>query len=318
LAFFTENKYNRAMRTILRPISSIYFFRGIFVLTIFFFFTGIAAAQSSFLQRYQNGIQLYDSSRWHEAAAEFRAAQELAENLNDWAQALYWVILSQLAYTDYGSAVRDMDELDRWAPHSSYRTDMLYHRARAYFNLGHFEDALFLFGQYIDSTPGTDRETSDRRAAAYFWMGESLFTMGQFDDAEKFYLWVIDRYPESPRREVSSYRVDLIKHKKIEAELLALLQWSHEESLRSSEEFQRTLRTYEFILNAYQRRITELTSGGQEELLPVDFFNDFSDLNELSQPELEILLEDIFERAGRLSIELEHIIDEYRFMGGLH
>jgi len=85
--------------------------------------------------------------------------------------------------------------------------------------------------------------------------------MGQFDEAEKFYLWVISRYPESPKIEVSSYRIDLIKQKKIEIELLTLLRWSHEESLRNSEEYQRRIRTYEHTLNSYQRRIAELTQA---------------------------------------------------------
>jgi predicted XRE-type DNA-binding protein len=60
----------------------------------------------------------------------------------------------------------------------------------------------------------------------------------------------------------------LIRHLKVEAELLALLQWSHEESLRTSEEFQRTIRTYEHLLNLYQRRIAELLNiqGSENEI----------------------------------------------------
>jgi tetratricopeptide (TPR) repeat protein len=227
------------------------------------FSTGILSGQngqSQYVRRFQNGAQLYHLQRWHEATIEFRRAQEMAANNFDWAQAIYWVILSQLANTDYGSALRDMDELQRIAPNTTFARDMVYHRARIYFNQGYFEDAFVLFNRYINSTGDTDRESQDRRAAAFFWMGESLYAMGQLDDAEKFYAWVIGRYPSSPKIEAASYRIDLIKQKKIEAELLALLQWSHEESLRTSEEFQRTIRTYEHTLNIYQRRIAELTN----------------------------------------------------------
>jgi len=219
------------------------------------------SSQPDYTRRIQNGLQLYDLGRWYEAAIEFRRAQEIAGNTNDRSQALYWVILSELAYSDYGSALRDMDDLQKTAPGSSYNRDMMYHRARVYFNQGFFNEALVLFRQYTDSVSDVDREASDRRAAAFFWMGECLYSMGQFNEAENFYSWVIIMYPESLKKDAASYRIDLIKQKKIETELLALLQWSHEESLRSSEDYQRRLRTYEYTLNTYQRRIAELTQG---------------------------------------------------------
>jgi tetratricopeptide (TPR) repeat protein len=238
---------------------------GLFLLCFFLLAAVVSTAQNSnqanYLRRIQNGSQLYDLSRWYEAAMEFRRAQEIAVNINDWSQALYWVILSELAYSDYGSALRDMDELQRNAPGSGFSRDMLYHRARVYFNQGFFDEALLLFRHFTDSVSDVNRETSDRRAAAFFWMGECLYAMGQFDEAENFYSFVITRYPESLKVDAASYRIDLIRQKKIEAELLALLQWSHEETLRTSEDYQRKIRTYEYTLNTYQRRIAELTQG---------------------------------------------------------
>jgi tetratricopeptide (TPR) repeat protein len=216
---------------------------------------------SQYLLIFQEGSRSYGEMRMFEAAAQFRNAQEISKNANDWAQATYWVILTELALGDYGSAVRDMDELDRIAPKSSFARDMIYHRARAYYNQGYFEDALIYFKRYNDSVPAGDVDAADRKAAAFFWMGECLYSMGQFGEAEKFYSWVVAKYPNSPKFEVSGYRIDLIKQKKIEAELLSLLRWSHEESLRNSEENQRKIRTYENALNAYQRKFAELTQG---------------------------------------------------------
>jgi tetratricopeptide (TPR) repeat protein len=216
---------------------------------------------SQYLLIFQEGSRSYGEMRMFEAAAQFRNAQEISKNANDWAQATYWVILTELAMGDYGSAIRDMDELDKVAPRSSFARDMAYHRARAYYNQGFFEDALICFKRYNDSIPSGDNEAADRKAAAFFWMGECLYSMGQFGEAEKFYSWVVAKYPNSPKVEVSGYRIDLIKQKKIEAELLSLLRWSHEESLRNSEENQRKIRTYENALNAYQRKIAELTQG---------------------------------------------------------
>lgn len=221
------------------------------------------SAQSQFARRYQNGTQLYRMSRFKEAAVEFRRAQETARNANEKSAALYWVILSQMAFSDFGSAVKDMEELQRIAPNSAYARDMLYHRGRVYFNQGFFEEALFFLNRYNQSTTDTDKQAADRRAASFFWMGECLFALGQFEEAEKFYAWVIARYKTSPKVEAASYRIDLIKQKKIEAELLALLQWSHEEALRTSEDYQKTIRTYEYTLNMYQKRIAELSNNDE-------------------------------------------------------
>jgi len=277
IGFFTENYYNRDMR--LSPVTGITPPRAAFafLLGLLLFTVEISFAQNGmplFSDKYQRGVQFYRASRWHEAAAEFRYAQEIAANTDDLAQALYWIILTELALGDYGSAVRDMDELDKEAPDSPYAKEMVFHRARAYFNQGYFEDALALFQRYGDSIPASDTEAAERKAASYFWIGECLYSMGQYEEAEKFYSWVISRYPTSPKTNISAYRIDIIKEKKVEAELLALLRWSHEESLRTNEDYQRRIRTYEAMLNTYQRRIAELSRGQEYVEIPMPIIED--------------------------------------------
>jgi tetratricopeptide (TPR) repeat protein len=169
--------------------------------------------------------------------------------------------MAELAAADYRSALRDMDELEKAG--TSRSADIVYHRARAYYYLGYYEDSIAQFKRYNDSIRAADRESTDRKAAAYFWMGECLYSMGQLEEAEKFYSWVLAKYPASPKVEISSYRMDLIKRKKIETELLSLLKWSHEESLRTSEENQLKIKTYENTLNAYQKRVTDLSQGSR-------------------------------------------------------
>ena len=305
LAFFAEIKYNIFM---IQKIRGFWLFFGALMLFTAVFSYSQETAQEQFARRFQNGTQFYRLSRFNEAAAEFRRAQEISANAQDKARSLYWVILSQMAYSDFGSAIVDIEELERIAPNSNFARDMLYHRARVYYIQGFFEEALYYFNQYIGITGDTDRESSDRRAAAFFWMGECLYAMGQFDEADRFYGWVIGRYPDSPKWEAAAYRIDLIKHKKIEAQLLALLQWSHEESLRTSAEHQRTIRTYEHTLNLYQRRIAELVSPGNsinsENRLEPEFLN----------PE-SVNGNSLMERARRLDYNIDEILRE-RASGG--
>ena len=291
----------------------------IFIMLFFLAAAGVSAQNSStFAFRFNNGVTLYNAERYYEAAADFRRAQEMATNEHDWAGSIYWVILSQLAYTDYGSALLDMEELDRKAPNSIFNRDMVYHRGRIYYNQGYFEDALLLFRRYIDSVTETGQDAQHRKAAAYYWMAECLFAMGQFDDAERFYAWVVGTYPESPKREVSSYRIDLIRQKKIESELLALLQWSHEEALRTSEDYQRRMRTYEFTINAYQRRIAELTqSQGASTPAPITqepepqvFPEDFVELpfEDFMSGVTHEYHEELLEKARQLGEDIQRLI----------
>jgi tetratricopeptide (TPR) repeat protein len=268
---------------------------------------------SQYFLKFQEGNRFYGELRMYEAAAQFRNAQEISGNVNEWAQATYWVILAELALGDYGSALMDMDELDRIAPRSSFAKDMAYHRAKAYYNQGYFEDALFHFKRYNDSVVSNDIETADRKAAAFFWMGECLYSMGQFNEAEKFYSWVIAKYPNSPKIEISGYRIDLIKQKKIEAELLSLLRWSHEESLRTSEDYQRRIRTYENTMNAYQRRIAELTQGG----LPQQLIEELPVIE--PEPTSFDDSDPLKTRAIQLENDVEQILEQYeQNSGGLN
>jgi len=166
------------------------------------------------------------------------------------------------------------NELDKTASDSAYDNEMVFDKSMASFNKGNYEDALIQFKRYGDSIPESDAEAADRKAAAYFWMGECLYSMGQFEEAEKFYSWVVSKYPTSLKASDSSYRIEIIKQKKIEAELLALLRWSHEENLRTNEEHQRRMKTYEALLNSYQRRIAELTRGQEIVEIPLPIVED--------------------------------------------
>ena len=96
---------------------------GLLLLGLLLLTSGLSAQESfstQYARKFQNGTRLYKEARLQEAASEFRRAQETAVNNNDWAQALYWVILTELALADYGSAIMDMDELEKKAPNSSF------------------------------------------------------------------------------------------------------------------------------------------------------------------------------------------------------
>ncbi|GHT56451.1 hypothetical protein FACS1894109_05410 [Spirochaetia bacterium] len=217
--------------------------------------------------RLQNGLALFQEGRWQDSVAELRRARAEAIDRELKAEALYWIALAEMSAGDYAASLNDMDEIEMMAPTSGRLQEIPYHRGRALYYLGRYDEAILLLKYYADGigmlgTPPRGSDAAARKSAALYWIGESLYAMGQLDLAQEFFFIVTEEYPQSAKFEASSYRLGLINQKKIEEELLNLLKWSHEESLKTIEEYQRRERSYDQALIAYQKRIAELTGGG--------------------------------------------------------
>jgi TolA-binding protein len=234
-------------------------------------FSGQDAGPAPGYTRLRRGLEFYQQSRWREAIAEFRRSQTEALDPELKAEALYWIALSEISAKDYTAAIRDMDQLELVAPESKRLREIPYHKGRALYYLGRYEEALLLLKLYADGiSAGTSllpagSEGSARKSAALYWIGECLYAMGQLDYARDVFTIVTQDYPRSAKFEASSYRLALIHQKKIEEELLNLLKWSHEESLKAIEEYQRRERSYDQALIAYQRRIADLLKDSRLE-----------------------------------------------------
>jgi TolA-binding protein len=220
--------------------------------------------------RLRRGLDFYQQSRWREAITELRRSQEEAVDPELKAEALYWIALSEISAKDYAGAVQDIDTLELVAPESKRLREVPYHKGRALYYLGRYEEALLLLKLYADGIGGGSllpaaSEEAARKSAAFYWMGECLYAMGQLDYAREIFSIVTQDYPRSAKFEASSYRLALIHQKKIEEELLNLLKWSHEESLKAIEEYQRRERSYDQALIAYQKRIAELLKDSRLE-----------------------------------------------------
>ncbi|MDR2028880.1 MAG: tetratricopeptide repeat protein [Treponema sp.] len=238
--------------------------RPSFLLFLWMFFSVIGldrALPQTRPSRLQSGIALYGEGKWPEAVIELRRAQAEAANTGQRAEALYWVSLAELAAGEYEAAVRDMDELIRIAPAGLRIEEIPYHKGRALYYLGRYDEAMVLLKAYMDAldaqgfNPAGD---SSRKSAALYWMGECLYALGHLDKAGEMFILIVEQYPQSAKYEAASYRIALINQKKIETELLNILKWSHEESLKTVEEYQRRERSYDQAIIAYQKRIAEM------------------------------------------------------------
>jgi TolA-binding protein len=198
------------------------------------------------------GIAHYSEGKFNDALNELR---RIRPREGSYPEALYWISLAEISTGEYDQALLDLDALQRANPRGRWAKEIPYHRGRCFFYLGRYEEALVILKNYADRA---DDAAISRKDAAYYWMGESLLAMGQLDSAANAFSVVIEKYPSSAKFEASSYRLELINQKKIEAELLDILKWTHEESLKTLEEYQKREKTYDQAIAAYQKRLVEL------------------------------------------------------------
>jgi len=273
--------------------------RGAIVLFAACAFAAAVAAQTR--SGLDDGLELYRSGRWRDAVIVLRQAAASA-SVQEAAEALYWIALSELAAGDYEAALRDMDELVRRRTPFSQSAEVPYQRGRLLYHIGRYDEAVQILKAYSDSVGD---ET--RKSAAAYWIGECLYALGRFEEARAVFSLVVEKYPGSVKYEASYYRVALIDQKGRETELLKLLKWSHEESLKTVEEYQKRERSYEQAIVAYQKRIADMLKDTRL----ADLENQAKQLNariaglEKSLSDANAKAESFEKRAAELAVQLE-------------
>ena len=211
-----------------------------------------AHGQTGTDSRISQGISLFGEEKYSDALELFsRVLSDTAASAQR-PDAVYWSGLSYLAMGDHANARRSLDTFLKEYPRHPSVPDALYQRARLSHLASEYEDAIKLFAVFLEKYLDHPFASS-----ALFWTGDSLFYLGRLPEAETVFRTVIADYPKSVKYEAAAYKLSLIRYKYRENELLTLLKWSHEESLRVIEEFQRREKAYEQALAVYQRRLSE-------------------------------------------------------------
>ncbi|HOX91671.1 MAG TPA: tetratricopeptide repeat protein, partial [Spirochaetales bacterium] len=210
------------------------------------------AGTASSVDSLRSGIQLFAEGRYEEALPVFDALflDTSAGSLRP--EGAYWSAMTHMAKGDAAAGLKATDTFLALYPTHARAAEMQYQRGRAGFILRDYELALQSFSAYLSAYPKADNVSS-----AIFWSAESLYAVGRLSEAEKLYRTVAEKYPDSVKAEAARYRIALVQFKYREDELLTLLKWSHEESLRIIEEFQRREKAYEQALALYQKRYGE-------------------------------------------------------------
>jgi tetratricopeptide (TPR) repeat protein len=219
-------------------------------------------------QLLRDGIAFYSEGKFSETIGVLR---RVPSGAGHYPEALYWISLAEISSGDYEQALLDLDALAKADPRGRWVEEIPYHRGRSLFYLARYEEAFLILKNYTDRP---DEKALSRKDSAYYWMGECLLALGQLDSAANAFSVVVEKYPSSAKYEASSYRLELINQKKIEAELLSILKWTHEESLKTLEEYQTREKTYDQAIAAYQRRLSGTEENGLTEPERVGLYRD--------------------------------------------
>jgi len=164
--------------------------------------------------------------------------------------------MTNIAKGDQVAAEKVMETFLMLFPSHSRLPEILYQQGRVAYLQQKYDKSLQVFQVYINSYP-----KGEFYPASVFWSAESLYAIGRLQEAEKLFRTIEERFPDSPKAEAARYRISLIRFKYREEELLTLLKWSHEESLKVLEEFQRREKAYEQALAVYQKRYGDVQRG---------------------------------------------------------
>jgi tetratricopeptide (TPR) repeat protein len=204
------------------------------------------------------GIEFFREGMFNEAMTTFRYVLTDPSMVKYYPDAYFWLAKSDMGVDNLDDAAKNLEYfISRFPSHYQY-PEALYQKGRLLFLQNDFENcisALTDFAEKYSSSPFASN--------AYFWIGESLFMLGNFDDASKIYAKIVQSYPDSFKFEAAKYRIALIEFKKREDELLKLLKWSHMETMKTQEEFKKREKTYEQAVASYQKKlaVTEISKG---------------------------------------------------------
>lgn len=204
------------------------------------------------------GIKEFGAGEFSDALLSFREIllDPRLEPLQ--ADAYFWIGKAYLALEQYDDAIRNFDTYLGRFPRHLFVEEARYQRGRLLYLQGNPESSIVSLAEFVHEFPD-----SDFAASAYFWIGEALFLVGELDTSREMFTAIVERFPRSAKVEAARYRTSVIDLRQRESELLRLLKWSHEESLRLSEDSQRREADLEQAIASLRRRIVELEGGAE-------------------------------------------------------
>ncbi len=178
------------------------------------------------------------------------------------ATAYFLIAKAYLAIGKLDDAERNLEYYLATYPAAPDYEEAVYQKGRLLFLQEEYQSSIQVLQGFIKDHPKSPFVPS-----AWFWIGESLYGLGMLDDAQAAYQKILTDFPASVKVEAAGYKLSLIQMRKKEVELTKLLKFSHEELLRSVQEYQNREKAYVQAIEAYQKRLGSSTSDDTRKII---------------------------------------------------
>jgi len=205
----------------------------------------------------RRGIEQYKNSDFSYAIYDFREITLDDDYSAYHGDAYFWIAKSFIALNQLEDAEKNLEYFLLKYPGNPNYPEGFYQKGRLLYLQREYQKSIQAFYSFIESYPDNPYIPN-----SYYWIGESLYQFGQVEKALTIFKHLVSSYPFSYKIEAAKYRISLINLEKRERELLKFLKWSHEESLKTLEEFQIREKTYEQALSAYQKKLAKFAEEG--------------------------------------------------------
>ncbi|QEN07579.1 tetratricopeptide repeat protein [Oceanispirochaeta crateris] len=227
-----------------------------FKLLVFSLFMAMQATASAapLEDEFLYALDLFREARYEQSSRLFQTILDDPDSLEIHGESEYWLFRCYFENNDLTEATEILEDFLIQYPSHKYNTDARYYKGRILFLQEEYENTIHFYSSFLTTFP-----LSSYGSNSLFWIGESLYYLGRFEEAEEIYNNLLKNYPRSVKVEAARYRLSLIEYCYREEELLKLLQWSHEEFLKSSSEYELKEKEFNQALSVYQEKLIELT-----------------------------------------------------------
>ena len=220
--------------------------------SVFFVPANVFASDDSLAE----GISSFRNGKYEESLSLFRDVIIDTNSRNIHPDAYFWIAKSYLALRQLDNAEDNLEFYILHYPGHKYYQEAVYQKGRLLYLQDDYENCIRECYDFLEAFP-----ESPFAANSYFWAAESLYSLGRLDEAENIYAHIVYNYPSSYKVESANYRLSMIEQKYREESLVELLKLTHEEYLKSIEEFQVREKTYENALDSYQKKLSLAGDG---------------------------------------------------------
>ncbi|MDC7225881.1 MAG: tetratricopeptide repeat protein [Spirochaetales bacterium] len=203
------------------------------------------------------GIAEFKSGKYSTSLTYFRDVVIDSNQREYHSDAYFWIAKSYIALRQLDNAEENLEFFILNYPDHPFYQEALYQKGRLMFLQNDYENCILESYNFLEKYPDSPYASN-----AYFWTAESLYALGRLEEAESLYTHIIYTFPSSYKVESANYRLSMIEQKYREESLVELLKLTHEEYLKSIEEFQVREKTYENALDSYQKKLSLIDGDG--------------------------------------------------------